>query len=289
MGVAAGVTAAGVASGGASAGPEHAVHPRARTPATEHRMTDDPYRDPVLYDLEYRGQQDDVTWYVALARRIGGPVLELGCGNGRITVPMARAGLTVDGVDLSAEMLADLARKLDGEAAPVRERVRTTLADFRAFQPERRYGLVIWPFNALHHCASHADLLAVLGRAHAALGPGGTLAVDLYLPDVTLYDRDPDARFEERWFAHPVTGEALYSWEQHAWDAKNRVHHVTYVWRFADGTERPFKLSLNMYEMTELRTLFARAGFRVRWEAQDFQGEPLRPRSLKWVVELERR
>ena len=251
--------------------------------------TDDPYRDPVLYDLEYRGQREDVTWYVALARRIGGPVLELGCGNGRITLPLAQAGLTVDGLDASVEMLADLGRKRDAEPDPVRARISATHADFRTFEPQRTYGLVIWPFNALHHCEGHAELLAVLGRARRALAPGGTLALDLYLPDVTLYDRDPNERFEARTFSHPLTGLELMSWEQHAWNARTRVHDVTYVWQWPDGHEERLRLSLNMYDMAELRTLFARAGFKVRWEADDFSGSPLRPRSLKWVCELEAR
>lgn len=253
------------------------------------QRTDDPYRDPILYDLEYRGQRDDVTWYLALARRIGGPVLELGCGNGRITLPLAQSGLTVDGLDLSPEMLADLDRKRAAEPDPVQARLSARMGDFRTFEPQRRYALVLWPFNALHHCAGHAELSATLDRARRALAPGGTLALDLYLPDVTLYDRNPDERFEERAFAHPLTGEALMSWEKHHWDARSRVHTVTYVWQWPDGREQNLRLVLNMYEMAELRTLFARAGFKVRWEAEDFFGGALRPRSLKWVAELEAR
>ena len=57
-------------------------------------MSDDPYRDPVLYDLEYASQHEDVQFYTALARRLRGPVCELGCGNGRILLPIARAGVT---------------------------------------------------------------------------------------------------------------------------------------------------------------------------------------------------
>ncbi|MEZ4235338.1 MAG: hypothetical protein R3F59_04095 [Myxococcota bacterium] len=107
-------------------------------------------------------------------------------------------------------------------------------------------------------------------------------ALDCYLPD-RAHDRDPDERFEPRTFRHPVTGERIDSWEQGWWDEPGRIHHVLYVYRWPDGTERRSHLTLRMFELDELRQLFAAAGWRIVREAEDFVGTPLSGRPLKWV------
>ena len=85
------------------------------------------YDDPAYYDLAYRARKRDVAYYVLLAKRHGGPVLEYGVGNGRVALSLARAGFDVVGVDLSERMLASLAQKrARGGAA-----VETVLGDMR--------------------------------------------------------------------------------------------------------------------------------------------------------------
>ena len=244
---------------------------------------DDPYADPALYDLEYAGHDEDVTHYVALARQFGGPVLELGCGTGRLTLELARAGVDVDGIDLSQPMLDRLNDRLKSEPA-LDLRIRTWAADFRDLETDRRYPLVVWPFNAMHHTRSLDQIRQTLGRIEAALQPGGTLALDCYLPALELYDRDPAERVEPRTFAHPETGEALESWEQGWWDPVLRIHHVLYVYRRESGRTHTTHLQLRMYELDELRTCLQQAGWRIVSEAQDFQGTPVGEHALKWVV-----
>ena len=72
------------------------------------------YGDPAYYTQTYRKRTEDVAFYVDLARQVGGPILEYGAGNGRITLALARAGFTVTAVDLSAPMLVDLKQRLRG-------------------------------------------------------------------------------------------------------------------------------------------------------------------------------
>jgi SAM-dependent methyltransferase len=245
----------------------------------------DPYRDPALYDLEYGDQHDDVAWYVGLARRHRGPVLELGCGNGRITLALARADVEVHGIDASPVMLADLERKLRAEPDRVRLRVRVREGNFLTLEGSTQHPLVVLPFNALHHCPGHAALRSLLDGVRRSLRPGGVFALDCYLPDPVLYRRDPDRLYEERRFPDPRGGELL-SWERGWWSPRDRVHHVCYVYRRADGTEEELHLRLHMYGLAELRELVHRAGFAIAWEASDFDGAPMFDGALKWVVAL---
>jgi SAM-dependent methyltransferase len=249
-------------------------------------VDDDPYAEPELYDLEYAHHDEDVGWYVDRARAARGPVLELGCGTGRLTLPIARAGVSVLGVDRAQPMLDQLHAKLRREPADVRLRAKTLAADYLALDLDQRFAAVLWPFNAIHHCPGPDAVVAVLQRARAWLVPGGRLAMDAYLPDLDLYDRDPHGRYEPRTFTDPRSGERLDSWEQGWWDEPTRTHHVLYVYRHTDGREERAHLALRMYELHELHDLVARAGFRVVREAMDFEGTPLAPDALKWVALL---
>ena len=108
------------------------------------------------YDGAYAAMKDliDVRFYVDLAKRIGGPVLEIGCGTGRVLLPIARAGITIHGLDSSLAMLGILRQKIDREPPEVRERIRTHNGDMRNFRLEKKYPLVIIPFRPMQHMHS---------------------------------------------------------------------------------------------------------------------------------------
>src|SRR3954466_13975543 len=127
------------------------------------------YEDPAYYTKTYRGRVEDVRYYVDLAALRGGPVLEYGCGNGRIAVPIARAGVEVVGVDLSPEMLADLRARLRDEPTAVRRRIEVRRGDMRRARLGRRFPLIICPFNAFLHLYTRRDVEAFLARVRAHL------------------------------------------------------------------------------------------------------------------------
>lgn len=247
---------------------------------------DDPYADAVMYDLEYAGMTEDLQHYADRARRAGGPVVELGCGTGRLTRHLARRGTVVHGVDRAPDMLRRNRELLAAEAPEVRARVTLEEADYRSWAPPGAFAAVLWPFNALHHCEGADDVVGVLTAARRWIRPDGFLALDCYLPDRSLYDRDPEGRYEFRDFVDPRSGETLTSWEQGWWDEAGRIHHVVYTYRRPDGREHRAHLRLRMFERPELDALIARAGWRVARACADFSGQPLTERSLKWVATL---
>lgn len=247
------------------------------------------YRDPSLYDLEYDAQIDDVMHYVRLAGEFGAPVLELGCGNGRITLPLARTGHLVHGVDIEPRMLADLHRKLEQESNAVARRVTVAQHDFREPVSGRKFPLVILPFNAIHHCTSHREVMALFDGVRQSLADGGRFALDMYLPDPTLYARDPEQRFEPRDFVDPRDGQRIRSWESGRYDPLTQVHTVRYIYRREDGSEYDASIHLRMFYPQEFRALLDWAGFEIVAEAGDFHGAPLQADSLKWVLVMRAR
>lgn len=136
-----------------------------------------------FYDANY-GDRDigDEDFYLELARQTDGPVLEVGCGTGRIYLELLRAGVDADGIDISGEMLAELERKArDAELTPT---VRK--ADMIDFAPEREYGLVIVPFRTFLHNITLESRLAALETFRGALRPGGKLALNCFVPSFAV-------------------------------------------------------------------------------------------------------
>lgn len=134
-----------------------------------------------FYDLDFEGVDDDVVMYREITTRQGGPVLELGCGTGRVALPLAEAGLVVVGVDFSTGMLAEArARSLDagGGSLPV----TWVEADMRTVRLRRRFGAVLVPFGGLQHMATAGDVAAVLATVARHLAPDGVAIVDIEAP-----------------------------------------------------------------------------------------------------------
>ena len=143
----------------------------------------DPYAGIAeLYDLEHRDYGDDLGLYFDLARVVGDPILELGCGTGRVLVPLAEAGYRITGLDASTPML-DRARTAT-EAAGVSSRV--TLHAGPMAQAERAaggpFGLAIIALNGLLHLPSAEAQRTALTAARRALDPRAQLVVDVLNP-----------------------------------------------------------------------------------------------------------
>jgi len=146
-----------------------------------------------LYDPWSASVTEDVEFYVEEARTSGGPVVELACGTGRISVPVAKAGIHVIGVDASAGML-EVAREY---AASERVSVDLRLGDMREPPVEERVPLVLIPFRSLLHMTTEPDRLRALSAANELLVPGGRLVFDVFAPSADDIE-DTHGRWLER-------------------------------------------------------------------------------------------
>lgn len=232
------------------------------------------YSDPAYYTKTYGGRRHDVEYYLRLARDSGGPVLEYGVGNGRVALALAQAGIDVEGVDLSRAMLDDLAATLAKRPSQVRARVRHHHADMRAFVSERRFPLVIVPFNGILHLYELADLEEFLSRVRAHLAPGGRFVFDFSLPQPRDLSRDP-----ERWYGaprirHPTTGELVRYDERFEYDPIRQLLLVTT--RFSPERGEPWTIPLTHRQLypREVEALLHYNGFSDLTFHADFGDRP---------------
>jgi SAM-dependent methyltransferase len=234
-----------------------------------------------LYDhvVPYR-QRQDVAFFVEEAQESGGPVLEVGCGTGRILIPTARAGIEVVGLDLSPHMLEVCRERVQREPADVQSRIQLVQADMRGFSLGQSFKLVTTPFRTFQHLTTMEDQLACLECIHRHLVEEGRLILDIFNPSLEALVRDnlgkelgdepefttPDGRrvmrrhkFVSRdYFNQLIHGEFLY-YVTHADGREERLVHafpLRYLYRF------------------EAEHLLTRCGFEVEQVYADYDRSP---------------
>jgi ubiquinone/menaquinone biosynthesis C-methylase UbiE len=242
------------------------------------------------YDLEYGTTRVDIDFYVALAKAARPPVLELACGTGRITIPIARAGVPITGVDSSREMLARARAKLD--PADV---LRVTLVegDMRAFQLEERFGLAIIPARSFLHLLTSDDQVMALHNIGRHLLPGGRLALNFFVPNLRMIVEHAESSLGQALaysheFVDPESGQQVLVWRslQHE-THRQRIHaHFVYEWVDEAGAtvaRRHRHYTLCYIYRNEMEHLLARCGFEVEALYGDFEATPFGAESTEMV------
>jgi SAM-dependent methyltransferase len=244
------------------------------------RGTTEHYLDAALYDHEYKRRRDDVRHYLELAEKTEGPILELGCGTGRLLVPLVRADHQVTGVDLSSAMLARCRERLAKLSAAARGRAELVEGDFRHVELRRRFPLIVCPFNAFMHLYERRDVERFLASVKRHLSKGGLFAFDVMNPDLKWLSRDPRKRWARTSFCHPTTGKRMTYSTDLSWDGALQIAfmRIYYEDQTPDAKRRRSKvvhLSHRYFFPLELEALLHYNGFVIEQAAGDFSGSPL--------------
>ncbi len=232
-------------------------------------MNSDLYDHPALYDaLLPVGAH--LPYYAELAGRASGGILELACGTGQLTVPLASAGFQVTGLDLSEPMLT-VARQ---RAAARHVSVEHVLGDMRAFDLGRRFALIFIARNSLLHLHSPKDLLAAFAMVRRHLEPGGIFAFDIFNPSVRLLARPPNQRFPVMQVETESFG-TLSVEQTSEYDAARQVN-VGSWYVSAPGRPDAWVLSLALRSIfpQELPLLLAAGGFHLQSREGDVDHTP---------------
>jgi ubiquinone/menaquinone biosynthesis C-methylase UbiE len=222
---------------------------------------------------------DDIAFIARLAQETGDPLLELACGTGRVTIPLAQAGFDIVGLDRSSAML-DVARaKAARLGATERERVRFVEADMTQFDLPDRFGMVFAVFRGFMLLVDVDAQLAALAAARRHLRPGGILVIDLF--DPRLESLPPGTVMPPRLMTGTLpSGSAVEAGPlERTTDPVRQV--LVEPWRFverdASGTTVREELEVLTMRWTyryEMRHLLTIAGFEPLHEYGDYAGGP---------------
>jgi SAM-dependent methyltransferase len=230
-----------------------------------------------LYDyvVPYQNRHD-VAFFVEAAQKSGGPVLEIGCGTGRVLLPTARAGIDIVGLDLSPHMLRVCQDRLRREPLQVQSRVRLVQADMRNFALLRAFQLVTLPFRPFQHLTTVEEQRACLEGIHRHLRPGGRVILDIFNPAVErLGSNNLGQEFsDEPEFSTPDGRRIVRRHKVVASDRFNQINAIELIYyvTHADGrTERLVHAFPMRYLFRfEAEHLLARCGFQVEQVYADY-------------------
>lgn len=230
----------------------------------------------------------DVPFWKGLAGRAGGPVLELGCGTGRLTLPVARQVERFVGIDRSAPMLDRLGARL--RRARLSHRVKLVRGDIRAlpFRKRFRFDLVMAPYGMLQSLLRDADLHATLESVAGVLRRGGVFGVDLVpdLPRWQEYERRVSLRGESAGGGHLTLIETV---------RQDPARHLTiFDQEFVERRRghrsiHRFSLAFRTLSVRQVTRRLERAGFSVDAVLGDYRGQEWSPEADVWVIIARRR
>lgn len=234
-----------------------------------------------LYDYvaPYRDRQD-VAFFVEMAQESGGPVLEVGCGTGRVLIPTARAGIEIVGLDLSSYMLGICRERLTSEPEEVQARVQLIEADMRDFQLARSFRLVTIPFRPFQHLTTVDDQLACLKQIHRHLTVGGRLILDLFNPflPALVSDNVGQELGDEPDFTTPDGRRVVRRYRTVSRDLFEQINYVELIYYVThpDGREERLVHSFPMRYLFrfEVEHLLARCGFQLEHVYADYDKSP---------------
>ncbi len=234
-----------------------------------------------FYDsvIPYRNRQD-IDFYVQFAKESKGPVLELGCGTGRVLIPTAQAGIEITGFDYSSKMLEALKAKLQAESVEVRQKVELIQGDMRSFDLARKFNLITMPFRPFQHLLTIEDELNCLNSIHKHLNPGGRLVFDLFNPwlERLVDPKSSEESQDEPVFTMPDGRRAVRKHRNASADLANQIidcEIIYYITHLDGKTERlVHTFQLRYLFRYEVGHLLARAGFEVSDVYSDFDRSP---------------
>jgi SAM-dependent methyltransferase len=232
----------------------------------------------------------DLPFWRNLALQIDGRVLELGCGTGRLTIPLGRAGVTVVGIDRSVPMLARAAQRV--RRGRLQSQVQLVRGDIRALPFRKRppFDLVMAPYGMLQSLLRERDLAATLQAVHGVLKPGGTFGLELVadLPAWQEYRKKVSLTGwrGRRGGAHVTLVETV---------RQDRARRLTiFDQEFTERRGRQarvhrFALTFRTLSVPQVARRLEKAGFAVDALLGDYRGGPWDPRAEVWMVLARRR
>jgi len=233
-------------------------------------------------DMSGKPIEGDAVFYRELAEEQGGPIVDLGCGTGRIAFFLAEVGFEVVGLDRSEPMLAIAESKRRAAPREIASRVKLVAGDMADFELVRRFRLVVIAFRSFANLLTVAAQRSCLAAVRRHLEPGGVLTIDLFDPRLDLCVPDPPGEYPQ------PRGEATLP------DSGNRVEVVaterrndplrqvlTEVWRLTERSpdggivrQENEELVLRWTYRYELHHLLELAGFELVAEYSDFAKSP---------------
>jgi ubiquinone/menaquinone biosynthesis C-methylase UbiE len=234
-----------------------------------------------LYDLDNRNIiKDDISFYIKQAGNKKGEILEIACGTGRVTIPLAREGFKVDGFDLSLDMINEFKEKLNKESPEVQKRITLFQADMTEFSINKKYPLIIIPFRAFQLLTLEDQTIKCLASIYKHLTDDGIFIINVYKPYTHLDETWVQPEKEDWTKTDLNTGITIRRTNiKKRIDVINQINYPELIYYVTDanGKQEKFieKLAMKYYYEDQLRELLLVSRFKIVEECGYYDERPI--------------
>lgn len=238
----------------------------------------DSYRLAEFYDDLYGSIEEDIPFWRRFTEGAHS-VLELACGTGRVTLPLAQGLLRLTALDYSTDMLDRLSKRLENLPRDVAARIIPVNGDMREIDTGECYDAVIIPSNSLNHIETEEDLHRTFEGIERHLGLKGGIAFDILNPDPRFLLRNMETEYDHRICRQARTGRYFLHWESSWYDKAKQINHVRYYFQYCDAAGRrsnkevsTVDVRVRLFFPKEIDSFLRRRGYAKIEKFDDYDG-----------------
>jgi SAM-dependent methyltransferase len=241
------------------------------------------YSDARRYDfaLGAYATGDFLDFYRRQIARYGEPVLELACGSGRLTIPLAKGNLNITGLDIFEPML-DLAKSKASESGV---NVRFLQGDIRSFELGEKFRFILIAAQSLSHLHTRQEVEDCLACVRRHLAEDGRFLIELFNPSFRFLARDPGQRYSVETYEDPVEGTRVFVTEETRYDSSTQINHIKWFFR-GEGSDEEAVLSFEMRQFfpQEIDALVWYNSFLIEHKYGSHREEQFSSEALKQLI-----
>jgi len=240
----------------------------------------DLYWDGQHYDLQNRDYVNDIPFYLRKARQYSEPVLELACGTGRITIPIAEQGIDITGLDISEPMISYAKKK----AKEKNVTVGWVKADCRNFKLDRKFNLIFFPFNSIAHLHDLESIKSCFYCVKMHLKDEGRFIIDIFNPRLDILIRDSSMRYPVAEYPDPNGKGTVVITENNLYDTSTQINRIKWYYKIGSEPEVMKELNMRIFYPQEIDVLLHYNGFKIEDKFGDYDETPFTSTSPKQVI-----
>jgi len=214
------------------------------------------------------------------ARQYSEPVLELACGTGRITIPIAEQGIDITGLDISEPMISYAKKKAKEKGVTV-EWVK---ADCRNFKLDRKFNLIFFPFNSIAHLHDLESIKSCFSCVKMHLKDEGRFIIDIFNPCLDILIRDSSIRYPVAEYPDPNGKGTVVITENNLYDTSTQINRIKWYYKIGSEPEVMKELNMRIFYPQEIDVLLHYNGFKIEDKFGDYDETPFTSTSPKQVI-----
>jgi 2-polyprenyl-3-methyl-5-hydroxy-6-metoxy-1,4-benzoquinol methylase len=237
------------------------------------------YLDGRHYDLQ-NCHLEDLIFYQNQIEKYGEPVLELACGTGRLTIPIAEQGINITGLDISEKMLSQAKMKANKKGL----KLNWVKSDCRNFNLRKKFKYIFIPFNSIAHLHNLESIEACFSSVKKHLSPDGRFVVDMFNPILSILTRDPSKRYPVTEYPDPDWKGTVVITENNVYDSVNQINRIKWYYKINNKEEYIEELNMRIFYPQELDALLHYNGFIIESKFGNYNMEPFLTTSKKQLL-----